>query len=364
MLEGNDARILENGDAIFPAMTKEIREAKTSVNLETYIFQADDAGRQFADAMIAAARRGVPVRLLVDAWGGDLDELAKSMKDAGVQVRKYRPLRIFSIYKLGRRTHRKILIVDGRIAYTGGLGIDKRWLGNARNTSEWRDTQVRVEGPSVAQMQSIFSEDWTFTTGEILGGDEFYPAIPRAGAVRAQAIKASRGDSMSLSKMLYYVAIQSANQSIHIANAYFLPDRQVRDALIEAEKRGVDVQVMVPGSHIDLPLIRSASWRHYGELLKGGVRIFEYTPTMMHNKTMVIDGIYATIGSINFDARSMKANAEEAFAFFDRDFARQMEEMFQRDKKRCKEITWQQWDHRGLHRRIAETFSWLGEPYY
>jgi cardiolipin synthase A/B len=364
MLEGNDARILENGDQIFPAMTKEIREAKATVNLETYIFQPDEAGRQFADAMIAAAKRGVQVRFLIDAWGSKLKALKKTLEAAGVKVQKYRPLRIFSIYKLGRRSHRKILVVDGRIAYTGGLGIDKRWLGNARDTSEWRDTQVRVEGPAVAQMQSIFSEDWTFTTGEILGGDEFYPAIPKAGAIRAQAIKASRGDSTSLSKMLYYVAIQSATHSIHIANAYFLPDRQVRDALIEAEKRGVDVQVMVPGSHIDLPLVRSASWRHYGELLKGGVRIFEYTPTMIHNKTMVIDGIYSTIGSINFDARSMKANAEEAFAFYDRDFARQMEEMFQRDKKRCKEITWQQWDHRGLHRRIAETFSWLGEPYY
>lgn len=364
MVEGNDAQLLINGDQIFPAMTKDIREAKTTVNLETYIFQPDEAGQQFADAMMAAARRGVHVRLLIDAWGGKLKQLAKTLEAAGVKVRKYRPLRLFSIYKLGNRTHRKILVVDGKIAYTGGLGIDKRWLGDARNENEWRDTQVRVEGPVAAQMQSIFSEDWTYTTGEILAGDQFYPPIPNVGSTRAQAIKASRGDSSSLSKMLYYVAIQSAKKSIHIANAYFLPDKQVREALVNAVKRGVDVQVMVPGFEIDLPMVRFASWMHYGELLKGGVRIFEYTPTMMHTKTVVIDGIYSTIGSINFDTRSMNRNAENAVAFYDRDFAVKMEEMFQKDKQRCKEISYAEWDHRGLHHRIIETIFWIWEPYY
>ena len=364
MLEGNEARLLENGDQIFPAMIKDIREAKKSVNLESYIFQPDEAGQQFADAMMDAARRGVRVRLLIDAWGGKLKELAKTLEAAGVKVRKYRPLRLFSIYKVGNRTHRKILLVDGRIAYTGGLGIDKRWLGNARNQNEWRDTQVRVEGPVAAQMQAIFAEDWTYTTGEILAGDDFYPEIPKVGSTRAQAIRASRADSSSLSKMLYFVAIQSAQKSLHIANAYFLPDKQVRDALVQAVQRGVDVQVMVPGSHIDMPMVRFASWGHYGELLRGGVRIFEYTPTMLHNKTIVVDGIYSTIGSINFDSRSMNRNAEEAFAFFDRDFARKMEEMFERDKKKCREITFQEWDHRGLHRRMTETIFWIWEPYY
>src|SRR5262249_12555590 len=215
------------------------------------IFQPDEAGRMFTDAMIEAARRGVQVRLLVDGFAGKLKDFKKELDAAGVVARKYRPVRLFSIHKIGNRTHRKILVVDGRVAYTGGLGIEKRWLGNARNENEWRDTQVRVEGPVAGQMQSIFAEDWTYTTGEILAGDDFYPETPRAGSVRSQAIKASRGDSSSLAKMLYYVAIQSAERSIHIANAYFLPDRQVRDALIAAVKRGVDVQVMVPGSHID-----------------------------------------------------------------------------------------------------------------
>src|SRR6266545_5291046 len=246
MVSGNKAELLKNGDEIFPAMTRDIREAKRTVNLETYIFQPDEAGHQFADAMIAAAKNGVEVRLLIDSWGSKLGGLAKPLENAGVKVRKYRPLRLFSIYKVGRRTHRKILVVDGRIAYTGGLGIDKRWLGNARNTQEWRDTQVRVEGPVVAQMQAIFSEDWTYTTGEILAGEKFYPKIAPAGPILTQAIKASRGDASSLAKMLYFVAIQSAAKSIHIANAYFLPDKQVRDALVSAVRRGVDVQVIVP----------------------------------------------------------------------------------------------------------------------
>ena len=345
-------------------MTKDIREAKESVNLETYIFQPDAAGRQFADAMIAAAKRGVEVRFLVDAWGSKLKGLEAELKKAGVHVRKYRPLRLFTIYKVGRRTHRKILVVDGRIAYTGGLGIDERWLGNARNTKEWRDTQVRVVGPVAAQMQAIFSEDWTYTTGEILAGDKFYPRIENVAAVQAQAIKASRGDSSSLAKMLYYVAIQSAKKSIYIQNAYFLPDKQVREALVDAVKRGVNVQVMVPGRHIDLPMVRFASWLHYGELLKGGVKIYEYRRTMLHNKTMVVDGLYSTIGSINFDSRSMNRNAEESLAFYDRGFARKMEAMFEEDRKRCREITYQAWDKRGLAQRLAELVFWIWEPYY
>src|SRR5262245_54819352 len=210
MVGGNEVRLLENGDEIFPAMTGDIRNAKRSVCLETYIFRADRAGRLFADALIAAAKNGAEVRLLVDAWGSSLKDLKKEMEDAGVKVRKYRPVRLFSFYKLGNRTHRKILVVDGRIAYTGGLGIDDRWLGNARNTKEWRDTQVRCEGPATAQMQAIFSEDWTFTTGEILAGPRIYPQIAQSGDVPGQAIKASRGDSTSLAKMLYYVAIKTA----------------------------------------------------------------------------------------------------------------------------------------------------------
>jgi cardiolipin synthase A/B len=365
MVSGNTAELLKNGDQIFPAMTEAIRQAKNSVNLETYIFQPDEAGRLFADAMIDAANRGVEVRLLIDAWGGEVGDLRDQIEKAGIHWREYRPIRAFSIYKVGKRTHRKILVVDGKVAFTGGLGISKEWLGNARNSAEWRDTQVRVTGPVVDQMQAIFAEDWTYTTGEILAGEKFYPKRDGPGGlVQAQAIKASRGDASSLAKMFYYVAIQSAVKSIHIQNAYFLPDKQVRDALIAAVARGVDVKVMVPGRHIDLPMVRLASWLHYGDMLKGGVKIYEYRDTMFHNKTMVVDGIFSTIGSINFDTRSMNANAEESLAFYDAAFARKMDEMFAEDLKRCDEITYEEFDHRGLPKRASEVLSYIWEPYY
>ncbi len=365
MVPGNTAELLKNGDEIFPAMTKAIREAKMTVNLETYIFQPDEAGREFADAMIEAANHGVEVRLLIDAWGSKLGDLRDRIEKAGIRWRKYRPVRLITIYKLGKRTHRKILVVDGRVAFTGGLGISKEWLGNARNSKEWRDTQVRVAGPVVDQMQAIFAEDWTYTTGEILAGEKFYPRPEKTGGnVEAQAIKASRGDASSLPKMLYFVAIKSAVKSIYIQNAYFLPDKQVRNALVDAVKRGVDVRVMVPGRHIDLPMVRFASWLHYGDMLKGGVKIYEYQRTMMHNKTMVVDGVFSTIGSINFDTRSMHANAEESMAFYDRPFAQKVEEMFNQDMKRCEEVTYYTFEHRGFGKRISEVISYIWEPYY
>jgi cardiolipin synthase len=276
----------------------------------------------------------------------------------------YRPIRLWTLHKIARRTHRKILVVDGEISFTGGFCIADSWLGDARNPKEWRDMMVRATGPVSAQMQSIFSEDWTFTTGEILAGDKFYPRIAPAGDVAAQAIKVSHGDSASLSAMLYFMSIQSARKSIHIQNAYFVPKPQIREALIQASKRGVDVRIMVPGRHIDQPVVRMASRLHYGELLTAGVRIFEYNRTMMHNKDSVIDGVFSVIGSINFDARSMYENAEESLAFYDRDFGAKMEAVFAEDEKHCREITYESWKRRGAEQRVAEIISSLFEPLY
>jgi cardiolipin synthase len=362
MVGGNSAELLENGDGVFPAMLKDIQEAKVSVDIESYIFTPDEVGRLFADAMIAATHRGVQVRLLVDDQGGKLGKLEKELEDAGVKCEIYRPAGRYAIW--GRRTHRKLVIVDGAIGYTGGFGIDKRWQGNARDKSEWHDSAVRVTGPVVAQMQSIFSEDWTFTTGEILAGDSFYPKTEQTGSMQAQALKSSKGDASSLPKMLYFMAIQAARKSIHIQNAYFLPDAQIRKALVAAAKRGVEVQVMVPGPQIDVPMVRMASRHHYGPLLEGGVKIYEYQTTMLHDKTVVVDGMFSTIGSINFDERSMSENAEESLSFYDRSFAELMEAMFMRNLKRCREVTYEAWKHRGVSARFSESVSWIWEPYY
>lgn len=365
MVGGNRAVILNNGDEIFPAMTKAIREARATVNLESYIFKDDKAGKIMADALMDAARRGVEVRVLVDGTGSKFSgPLLDRMRQAGVNARVFRPIRLWSLLKIAHRTHRKILVVDGTISFTGGFCIADQWLGDARNPKEWRDTMVQVTGPVSAQMQAIFSEDWTFTTGEILAGDKLYPRIAPDGDILAQAIKVSHGDSSSLAAMLYYVAIQSARKSIHIQNAYFVPTPQIRKALIRAAKRGVDVRIMVPGRHIDEPLVRMASRLRYGELLTAGVRIFEYNRTMMHNKNAVIDGLFSTIGSINFDARSIHENAEESLAFYDRDFGARMEAMFAEDERNCREITYESWKKRGLEQRLAELVSVAFEPLY
>ncbi|MFL6193215.1 MAG: cardiolipin synthase [Thermoanaerobaculia bacterium] len=365
MVEGNRAEILNNGDEIFPAMTGAIREAKTSVNLESYIFKDDKAGKIFEGALTEAARRGVEVRVLVDGTGSKfLGGLLARMRGAGVKTAMYNPIRLWGLHKIVRRTHRKILVVDGTISFTGGFCIADPWLGDARNPKEWRDMMVRATGPVSAQMQSIFSEDWTYATGEILAGDAFYPQLAPAGNVTAQAIRVSHGDSSSLAAMLYYVAIQSARKSIHIQNAYFVPTRQIREALIQAARRGVDVRIMVPGRHIDEPLVRMASRRHYGELLTAGVRIFEYNRTMMHNKDAVIDGMFSLIGSINFDARSTHENAEESLAFYDRELGSRMEAVFAEDQAHCREIGYKDWKRRSVEQRLAELVSSFFKPLY
>jgi cardiolipin synthase len=365
MVKGNSAEILNNGDEIIAGMTAAIREARHTVNLESYIFKNDKAGELVAQPLIEAARRGVEVRVLVDGTGSSRSgPILDRMRRAGAKVYVFHPIGLWSLYSIGWRTHRKILVVDGAVSFTGGFCIAESWLGNARNPKEWRDVMVRVAGPVSAQMQAIFSQDWTYTTGEILAGDKFYPHLKPAGTIEAQAIKVSRGDSSSLASIFYLVAIQAAEKSIHIQNAYFVPDARIREALIEAAKRGVDVRIMVPGRHIDMPLVRMASRRHYGELLQAGVHILEYGRTMMHQKDAVIDGLFSTIGSINFDGRSLRANEEDSLAFYDREFAARMEASFAEDERHCHEVTYERWRRRGLEQRLAELVSVFFEPLY
>lgn len=365
MVQGNHAEILNNGDAIIGGMTGAIRDAKRTVNLESYIFKDDKAGAIFAAALMDAAKRGVQVRVLVDGTGSTFSgPLLDRMKRAGVKAYVFHPIRPWNLYKIGRRSHRKILVVDGVVSFTGGFCIADDWLGDARNENEWRDMMVRATGPVSAQMQAIFAEDWTYTSGEILAGDAFYPHIEPAGDIPAQGMKMSRGDSSSLAEMLYFVAIESARKSIHIQNAYFVPDQQIRASLIAAAKRGVDVRIMVPGRHIDMPLVRMASQLHYGELLAGDVKILEYERTMMHNKDAVIDGIFSIIGSINFDPRSLLENAEDSLSFYDREFGSRLEASFAADEKDCHVVTYENWKRRGFRRRLAEMFSGFFQPLY
>lgn len=364
MVPDNRVTLLQNGNEFFPAMLEAIRGAKQSINMEMYIFNDGEVARQFAHAMAERAREGVEVRLLVDDWGSDLGDLEELLLSAGAKVREYRPLRIYSIYKIASRTHRKILTVDGRISFCGGVGIDDRWKGDARNPEEWRETMIQVEGPVVSQLQAIFMEDWVHTTGEVLHGGRQFPALGQAGDALAQAIASSKADSSSMAKLLLYMAIQAARERIWIENAYFVPDRQIRQGLLAAARRGVDVKVVVPGKHIDIPIVRMASRFYYGELLDGGVQIYEYRPTMMHNKVMVVDGIWCTIGSINFVNRSMRKNAEANVAIYDRSFARLVEKMIQEDIAASERFTKEKWKKRGFLTRLGETVFWLFSENY
>jgi cardiolipin synthase A/B len=364
MVPHNNATLLLNGEGSFSAMLGAIRAARSSVNMETFIFNEGEVAGEFARAMADKAREGIEVRVLLDDWGSHPGRLADLMEEAGVKLRRYKPLRIYSIYKLDNRTHRKILTVDGAVGFTGGFGIDDRWKGNARNPDEWRETNVQVEGPVVAQLQAIFMEDWVHTTGEVLHGEKQFPPTPAAGTMLAQAIAASRSDASSRAKLLYYMAIQAARKTIWIENAYFVPDGQIRRGLVNAVARGVDVRVLVPGRHIDVPIVRMASRFHYGELLDGGVKIYEYRPTMMHNKVMVVDGIWTTIGSINFVNRSMKKNAEANVAIYDRGFAALVEQSILADLQESETFTRAKWKKRGLLARLGETVFWLFSENY
>jgi cardiolipin synthase len=364
MVPNNRASILQNGDEFFPAMLDAIRRARLSVNMEMYIFTEGEVARDFAAAMSERARAGVEVRLLVDSLGSSLGGLEPLLVAAGVKVREYKPLRIYSIYRLGRRTHRKILTVDGRVGFCGGLGIDDRWKGDARNPREWRETILRIEGPVVSQLQSIFMEDWVHTTGEVLHGDAQFPAISPAGDALAQAIASSRSDQSSMAKLLHYMAIQAARRRIWIENAYFVPDRQIRRSLLRAAARGVEVKLIVPGPQTDVPIIRMASRFHYGELLDGGVEIYEYTPTMLHTKLMVVDGLWSTIGSINFDNRSMRRNAEANISVYDRAFASRVERVVAEDLETSERFTKEKWRKRGILARLGEAFFWLFSENY
>ena len=356
MVPGNEVTLLNDGDELFPALRKAMEEAKCSINIETYIFAEGTVGDAFARLLADKARQGVAVRLLVDGVGARLGRLEPYMRVNGVRVEIYKPLTVFTLHRIGDRTHRKIVTVDGRVAFTGGFAFDDRWQGHARDAAEWRDVAVRLEGPIVSQLQRVFMQDWMHTTGEVLHDDGQFPPVEMPGNVLAQAVASSGADPSSLAKLHYFAPIQAARRRIWIENAYFVPDRDFRRALMRAAERGVDVRLLVPGRLTDIRAVRWASRYHYRELLRAGVRIYEYRPTMLHSKLMVVDGIFTSIGSMNFVSRTMKKNAEANVAIYDRAFAQLVEAVYEEDLQRSERVTLEQWRHRGLFERFREAF--------
>ncbi|HEY7510903.1 MAG TPA: phospholipase D-like domain-containing protein [Vicinamibacteria bacterium] len=355
LLEGNAAAELLNGDQIFPAMLDAIRSARSTVCFETYIYWSGVIGRRFTDALIERARGGVRVHVMVDWMGAKVDEqMLAEMRSAGIEFEFFRPLRWYTLDRVNNRTHRKLLIVDGRLGFTGGVGVADHWLGNAQDAEHWRDSHFRLEGPAVAQMQSAFMENWTRTRGVVLHGPDYFPPLAPAGGALAQVVRSAPDDGSEATRILYMMSLAGARRSIYLANSYFVPDDLAVQALLAAKKRGVDVQVIVPGPIIDTGITRRASRARWGPLLEAGVEIYEYLPTMYHCKVLVVDDAWVSVGSTNFDERSFKLNGEANLNVLSPDFARRQVEVFFQDRAQSRRITLEEWKHRPWREKLLE----------
>jgi len=356
IVPGNRVEELLNGDRIFPAMLASIRGAQTSITFETYIYWSEAIGRSFADALAERARAGVKVHVLLD-WVGssrmDESHLA-AMRDAGVQVRVFHEPRWYQLGRLNNRTHRKVLVVDGRTGYTGGVGIAELWTGDAQDPQHWRDTHFRATGPVVAQMQAVFLDNWIKSAGEVLHGDDYFPALQETGASAAHMFSSSPSGGSESMQLMYLLAITAAKRSIRLSSAYFVPDRMTRRALVAALKRGVKLQIITPGEHMDAETVRRASRARWGDLLAEGAEIHEYLPTMYHCKVMIVDGLWVSVGSTNFDNRSFRLNDEANLNVYDEAFAARQVVHFEKDLRYSRRITLQEWQARPLREKLWE----------
>ena len=358
ILPGNHVVDLENGEQIFPAMLEAIRSARRTITFETYIYWSGEVGKQFADALSERARAGVKVHVVVD-WVGSIKmegDLLTQMERSGVEVKHYRPLKWYNLGRLNNRTHRKLLVVDGKVGFTGGVGIADQWSGHAQDPDHWRDLHFRVEGPAVAQFQSAFNDNWIKTTGEVLNGDAYFPALTQAGGMDAHLFIASPAGGSESMHLMYLMAIAAAEHSIDLQAAYFVPDELIMKALVAARHRGVRIRVLLPGKHIDSATVRVASKAHWGELLLAGVEIHEYQPTMMHNKLLIVDRNMVSVGSTNFDVRSFRLNDEASLNVYDAGFAERMTEVFEQDLKPSVRYTYERWQQRPWKEKFAERF--------
>ena len=356
LVPGNQVTTLVNGDEIFPAMLQSIRGAQKTITFETFIYWTGDIGKSFADALSERARAGVHVHLLLD-WVGSVKMEAKyldQMKAAGVNIQQYHPLRWYNLARMNNRTHRKLLVIDGKVGFTGGVGIAELWTGDAQDPDHWRDLHYRVEGPVVAQMQAAFMDNWMKTSGLVLHGSDYFPALAPVGDQAAQMFKSSPNEGSESMRLMYLLAINAAQHRLRIANAYFVPDDLTVKTLVEAAERGVDVQVLVPGTGIDTEMVRKASRARWGKLLKAGVRIYEYQPTMLHCKLMVVDDLWVSVGSTNFDNRSFRLNDEANLNVYDRAFAQQQNAIFDDDLRHAKAYDYARWERRPWTEKLLE----------
>ena len=356
IVASNNVAALINGDRIFPAMLEAIRAAAKSITLETYIYWSGDVGRQFAEALAERARAGVKVHVLID-WIGSRKVNSRDlamMREAGVEVEKYNPLVWFNLARLNHRDHRKLLIVDGKIGFIGGAGLADLWQGDADAPDHWRDTQFRLEGPAVGQMQAAFMDNWMKTTGRVLDSEDYFPELPPVGEDRAQVFFSSPRDGTETVRLMYLLAIAAAQKNIRLSASYFVPGALTTEEIVDASQRGVNVEIIVPGAKTDIPIARYESRSKWGPLLKAGIKIYEYEPTMYHCKVLIVDDVWVTVGSANFDNRSFRLNDEANLNVYSAEFAAEQARAFEEDKASAKLISYKEWKNRGLCTKLLE----------
>lgn len=361
VVTGNRIQLVQNG-RFFDELFAAIASARESVSIETFLSKEGKVTSDLSDLLAKKAREGVDVRLMLDGSGGRKfgKKALKMIADAGCTVQKYHPIKLSNLGRINNRTHRKIAVIDGRTGFIGGHCFVDNWLGDAQDKKHFRDISARVEGPVVAQLQAAFLDNWMEECGEAAAGEALFPVLEDAGPSPAHVVYVSPTGNPSTMKLLHYAAIHAARTRLLIQNPYFLPDPDARDALVDAVKRGVDVKIMLPAaSASDSPIVQHASHHHYGTLLEGGVRIFEYQRTLLHQKVLTVDGQWASIGSSNFDDRSFEINDEVALVVYDEEVAAELERVFESDLRECEEQNLESWKNRALLHKLRDGTAFL-----
>lgn len=364
LLEGNKAEIVQNG-AFFTALLESIAKAKESIHFETYVWWSGGICDEVADAFAKRAREGVEVRVMVDAMGGQKMKkyLRDQMTEAGVKLVRYHPIRLIDIGQLNKRTHRKVAVFDGREAYICGHGISPLWTGNGEDKEHWRDTGVKLYGPVVNAVQSVFAQHWIEETGEVLVGEKYFPHLDQVGKLRMHVLAGAPLGGVSDLELMFKMAIATAQKELIIQNPYFIADDETASLLKRAVKRGVEVKIMVPGKITDSPIVSHAGHRHFSEMLHAGVRIFCFERTLIHQKILIIDDIWSHVGSTNLDSRSFDINEEAGVGIIDEGIAAELKAAFEDDLKDAVELKAAKWDHeyKLWHRafdRMCYLLSW------
>lgn len=354
--DGNDVTVLRNGDQIFPAMLDAIRGAESTVDLLTYVWWQGEICEEFASTLADRARDGLRVRVLVDAIGARLmdTELADRMRDAGAQVEIFRPVSDLKLWRSTHRTHRRSLLVDGQVGFTGGVGIAQEWTGNAQDPDHWRETHLRLEGPAVDGLRATFLENWAETDHPLITEKDRYPALPSHGDATAMVVRSSAGHGVSTMSILKTLLITLAQERVRITSAYLAPEEQAMRALQDAVDRGVEIELLVPGDHIDKRVAKVAAEQYFEDLMALGVRISTYEQTMLHAKTMTIDGVVADVGTANFNSRSFSQDEEVDVVLFDPRVAEELDAHFDEDLAHSELVTEKRWRDRGFVQRAKE----------